>query len=260
VAARLVRLITTVRASSGGRSADDTSAIPQSPVLPYADAEVVAGRNVSNPPKVRTSRHAPTALAALVVATTALAGLAACTSGAPAAVESTQLSNGQFRTPTATPSPSVRASRSATPGSALLKAAAAQGCTPAEFVHYAGLAGGAVRRYVAEPRAAGRFVPGTAGRSTAVTRAGAAVAFARVQLSRAKAALKGCPTSTDRLESVIDQDRELLGLFAKEIRSGRVADRRATAAVAMHENVVAQASLVTMAVTDVVPTPAQLGS
>jgi hypothetical protein len=162
-------------------------------------------------------RNVGTALAALVMMTATTAGLAACTSGTPVDGSTKELSNQQFTTPTSTPSLSMSPSPTASPGSAILQAASEKGCAPADFVRYAGLAGGALRRYVAAPQTKGTFAVGAPGRSAAVSQAGAAVGFASIQLSRAKAALKGCPSSTDRLESVIDQDRELLGLFAKEI-------------------------------------------
>jgi hypothetical protein len=186
-------------------------------------------------------------------------GAAACTGGGSSASSTSKsLSNQQFASPTSTPSLSASPSASASPGSALLQAAKAKGCLPADFVRYAGLAGGAVRRYVGEPAQKGSFVTGAPGRSGAVAQAGAALTFASVQLGRAKAALKGCPGTTNKLESVIEQDRTLLGLFAKELKAGKVADNRPTAVVAMHENVVAQASLMKMTVKDIVPTPAQV--
>jgi hypothetical protein len=129
-------------------------------------------------------------------------------------------------------------------------------CSTSTFTQEAGLAGGALRTYVGDPASRGALVPGAAG---PIARARSAVGFAGTKLQHAEHALKGCPTTTNSLRSVLGQNVTLLTRFRKELAAGKVVTNRSDAAMAMFANVVSQADHLRLKVTEVVPSAAQLG-
>jgi hypothetical protein len=128
-------------------------------------------------------------------------------------------------------------------------------CSTSTFLSEAGLAGGALRAYVGKPAARGDLAPGAAG---SIARARSAVGYAGIRLQHAGDALKGCPSTTKNLKSVLKQNVTLLATFRRELAAGTVAPNRGDAAMAMFANVVSQADHLRLKVTEVVPSPAQL--
>jgi hypothetical protein len=128
-------------------------------------------------------------------------------------------------------------------------------CTTSTFTQEAGLAGGALRAYVSKPAASGVLAPGASG---AIAQARSAVGFASAKLQHANDALKGCPTTTNHLRSVLGQNVSLLTTFRKELAAGKVLTYRSDAAMALFADVVSQADHLRLKVTEVVPPVAQL--
>jgi hypothetical protein len=206
------------------------------------------------------------AVAALAAAAVAGCTSAPATGSAPAATQSKGTStfapsasggaSGASSSPGASPAAGSSGSNSSPSQKSMLDVVKHKSCNTSTFIQEAGLAGGALRAYVAKPAASGVLMAGAAG---PIAQARSAVGFSGAKLQNARDALKGCPTTTNHLRSVLGQNVALLGTFRKELAAGKVSTYRSDAAMAMFADVVSQADHLRLKVTEVVPPAAELG-
>jgi hypothetical protein len=109
----------------------------------------------------------------------------------------------------------------ASSSSATESASGTAACERGRFALHAGLAAGAVHRYLWRPYQAGTFASGDPGRRAALTKGALAAGFAAYELRSAVQNIQGCPSVQSLVESVESGVRQLTALAA-QARAGGV--------------------------------------
>ncbi|HEY6795346.1 MAG TPA: hypothetical protein VI248_11765 [Kineosporiaceae bacterium] len=155
--------------------------------------------------------------------------------------------------PTATSAQAVTSGTGAAPAGSPSTGA----CQKARFALHAGLAAGAVHRYLWKPYQAGTFAAGAPGRRTAMVKAALAGAFAAHELKVAVGDIRGCP-SAQRLVTTVEQTMGQAGALVPALRSGTADPATLGTLNGAVSSVESQARSAGIDVKEQEPTPSQL--
>lgn len=132
-------------------------------------------------------------------------------------------------------------------------------CKKVRFALHAGLAAGAIHRYLWKPYQAGTFKAGAQGRKTAIVKGALAGAFALHELKVAESDIRGCP-GAQAITSALQSGLTQIGGLAAGLKAGNLDPSALTSANGSISSLEAKSNEAGVPIKEQEPTPGQLAT